>query len=375
MENPFKFGKVVEGEDFCNRQEEVKYLKHQIRSNHSVWLYSPRRFGKTSLLKKVYGEIDAIKTIYFDLYNIQSIDDFAKKYSNILAAELFNWKADIRRISKQLGSYFTRLYPKVSLDEQGNPTFELGLYPIHEQNDIETILNIPEKIGLKNKQRICIAFDEFQEIARVEPFLVNWMRSAFQTQKMVSYIFLGSQKSLMQSIFADAKSPLYEFGMKMKIHPISKRDLAEFIQRKFEATALAISPEHIGTILGKSECHPHFTQYFASVVWDFIFEGSNQSNPEFTTRWINRIIESQSIVFQTIYDQLNINQKKVLKALTMSDQEVAIFSTSTANEYNLPASSTVHEAIKSLLNKDLIYKKGKTYMLSNPVFKEWLRSL
>ncbi len=71
------------------------------------------------------------------------------------------------------------------------PESSLNIQKIEKQEDIETILEIPNQISLKTSKRICIAFDEFQEIKRIDPFLLNWMRSSFQRHKNISYIFLG----------------------------------------------------------------------------------------------------------------------------------------------------------------------------------------
>ena len=72
-------------------------------------------------------------------------------------------------------------------------------------SQIEKILQVPELIANDRKISIYIAFDEFQEIERIEPFIINWMRSVFQQQENISYIFLGSRQSLMESIFANLK--------------------------------------------------------------------------------------------------------------------------------------------------------------------------
>ncbi|MCK5471576.1 hypothetical protein KAI54_00085, partial [Candidatus Gracilibacteria bacterium] len=79
--NPFQYGVVVDDSAFCNRKEEIAYLKNQIINGYSTWLFSPRRFGKTSLVDKVFREMDNTLCIYIDLYNIKSKDDFCKRYS------------------------------------------------------------------------------------------------------------------------------------------------------------------------------------------------------------------------------------------------------------------------------------------------------
>ena len=100
--NPFVFGKIVDKESFCNRKQELIDLKQHINNNYSVWLFAPRRYGKSSLVKRAFKEVEGTKTIYFDLYNIESVDDFSRKYSNILAKELFDWKDEIKIISKNI---------------------------------------------------------------------------------------------------------------------------------------------------------------------------------------------------------------------------------------------------------------------------------
>ena len=97
------------------------------------------------------------------------------------------------------------------------PSFSLQVDEISQQTDVETILNIPQQISNETAKPICIAFDEFQEIERIEPFLINWMRSAFQQHENISYIFLGSQQLLMEMIFTSHHSPFYEFAIKMQI--------------------------------------------------------------------------------------------------------------------------------------------------------------
>ena len=88
--NPFQFGVVIDDSAFCNRKSEIAFLKDQIKNRYSTWLFSPRRFGKTSLVEKVFRETESTICIFFDLYNIKSVDDFSRKYSNILAKEIFD---------------------------------------------------------------------------------------------------------------------------------------------------------------------------------------------------------------------------------------------------------------------------------------------
>jgi len=375
MKNPFRYGEIVTGENFCNRREELKKIHNAINNRYSFWMYSPRRFGKSSLIFKAFETLNNknIIPLYFDLYNVHNLDDFVRKYSQILAKGLFNWKTNIENLSKIAYKYFKNLYPKISIDALGTPSLSLEIQKIKEQRDIETVLNIPEKLA--GDKQICVAFDEFQEIQRIEPFLNNWMRSAFQKQKKVSYIFSGSKQSLMEYIFTDTNSPFYEYGFKMHIDPISEKDLTNYIKRQFKKTEQNISNNTIKEILSESRCHPHFTQHFASFVWDLILEGEDQESSEFKSKWLKRIVAGQSLIFQNIYDQLSENQRKILFAISVLENDEKLFSNALRNKHKLPEVSSMTTGIKSLSKKNLIQKQNGSYEIINPVFEEWVRSL
>lgn len=374
LANPFQFGIVINDDAFCNREQEIDFLKNQIEKGYSTWLFSPRRFGKTSLVEKVFREAEAATCIFVDLYNIRSLDDFSRKYSEVLAKNLFNWKDDIKELTGKLAIHFKNLSPGVSFDEFGNPSFNLHVHRIDQQADIETILEIPNKIQAQRGQRICIAFDEFQEITRIDPFLLNWMRSSFQRHRQVSYIFLGSKQSMMEDIFLSARSPFYEFAVKMNLPVISYNELFKFIKDKFTKHGLTIHDQTIQSILHISDGQPHYTQFFASVVFDLIKNGHDQRSAGFEDTWLQKVMHSQSDIFQDIYDQLTNAQRTVLQALAKIEDE-GIFSEAARDKYRLPTSSSLSEALKALQKKALIYKSGERYSFSNPVLKEWLQRL
>jgi hypothetical protein len=375
ISNPFQFGTIVRGENFCNRQEELSSLKSYIRDGYSVWLYSPRRYGKSSLIHKAFSEIDGIETLYLDLYNVRSLDDFGKKYAALIAKNLFSWKQEIKKLTDKLSEYFRNLSPVVSFDHTGSPSFTLNVREITQQVAVETILDIPHQLSNETGKQICIAFDEFQEINRIEPFLINWMRSCFQQHDKVSYVFLGSQQSLMEKIFSSSLSPFYEFAVKLNIMPIQREELAAFIEEKFRQKGLVITSQNVEAILEKSGGHPHFTQYFASVVFDLIRSGEDQNEDNFTGLWTEKIIQSQSVIFQGIFDQLTNVQRAVLAAIALLKEDEELFSTASREKYRLPASSSLSTALASLQKKGLILKEHKQYRILNPVLKAWLITL
>lgn len=371
MKNPFQFGRVVQQKQFCNRRKELQELKNSIQSGNSLWLYSPRRYGKTSLVMNAFSQIEDVRTIYFDLFHIRDENDFATKYLNVITHELFSVKQDIGLILKKLSGYLKNLTPTISLDSLGQPSIGIDIKKGEFNTTIESILNLPQKVDYPKP--VCIAFDEFQEIERLDPFLKNIMRSVFQHQQNVSYIFMGSKESLMNSIFSDVKSPFFQFGEKMNLGLISSTDLTDYINKMFKETKLEIKSSQIDDILQITDCHPHYTQYLAYVAWNLINQHVPQ-NKNFRELWLSYVMQSQSDAFRTIYEQLNQNQRKVLYAL--SDKEMQnILSLDTMTKYDLPPKSTITTTLNSLLHKTIILKSNGNYQFENPIFKIWINRL
>jgi hypothetical protein len=371
MKNPFIFGRIVKGEQFCNRVKEMEELGNYIQNQTSVWLYSPRRYGKTSLILKTFAQQQNVKTIYFDLFNIRSSSEFAEKYINVLSHELMNWNSGLKSIMRVLTKALNNISPTFTFDAMGNATIGIDSRQERMQDNLSFILDLPEKI--KYHKPVCIAFDEFQEIIRIDPFLVNIMRSVFQNQQNVSYIFSGSKESLMEGIFSDMKSPFYQFGIRMNLSVILQKELNDYILLMFNQTGLTINDDIITGILEISGNHPHYTQFIASVAWDLIFQDNEQDN-NFLQKCFNRILEGQSESFYFLYEQLNNNQRKILFALSQ-EQNLNIYAEEIRQKYKLPPSSTITTAVNALVKKSVILKNNGSFQFENPIFKLWINNI
>jgi len=250
---------------------------------------------KTSLIINVFSRIENVKTVYFDLFNIRDNREFATKYLNVLTHELFTWKHGVTSILKKLSDYLKNITPTVSLDAMGNPSIGLDINQKKYLEPLNRFWGCHKKINYTKP--ICIAFDEFQEVERLDPFLKNIMRSVFQHQQNVSYIFFGKQRIADECNFFPMQNLLFfQFGDKMNLDPISSSDLTSYIKSMFNDTELPIQQSTVENILQLSECHPHYTQYVAYVAWDLVYQDIPQ-NDDFKDVWLSRIIESQSDAF------------------------------------------------------------------------------
>ena len=166
--NPFIFDSLASEENFCNREREIEELLGDIRSSHNVIIFSQRRYGKTSLIKKVLhlAKLEGFLTIYTDVYHILNEEDLVKAYAKALASTM---EGSIEKIFETLKTNFSSLRPKITVDADGKPEFTFGVEsgrdPIMDLEEVlESVKEYTDKKGLK----AAVVFDEFQQVSSIE---------------------------------------------------------------------------------------------------------------------------------------------------------------------------------------------------------------
>ena len=220
MENPFKFGTIVEENYFTDRVEEVAYIEQFMKSANHLVLISPRRFGKSSVVAKAMKQIDR-KHITVNLQQATSVSDLSAK----LLKEFF--KVHPMERVRHLITHF-RVIPMVStnpLTGSIDVSFQPGVDGVML---IEDVLTLIEKAH-SEQDRMIVILDEFQEICDLAPNLDKQLRSIMQKQKNINYILLGSQESMMTDIFENKKSPFYHFGELMRLAKLPRDDFHRYL--------------------------------------------------------------------------------------------------------------------------------------------------
>ncbi len=199
--NPFYYGGTIKDKYFCNRIDELKDLKNDMYSGLNSLIYAPRRFGKTSLVLRAANELqtsDDIKYIFLDLMYVSTVEEFINKYFNLLAKSLEDPTDKIVNFFKSV----LKIRPNINVnfDVNGTPSFSLTFDSNDTNQTLEDILNIPLAFT-KNNKKIVIIFDEFQEIVNLD--IESKFRSIIQHHSnKISYIFMGSKKSLLHKMFS-----------------------------------------------------------------------------------------------------------------------------------------------------------------------------
>ena len=368
--NPFKYGGVVSGQYFYDRQKECKLIKNDLRNGNNLVMYAPRRYGKTSLIKKVLEELETedIKTIYIDFFNITNKKRFLEIYLlKILQKNKFSVENGIRIFR----NFVKSITPSVTFDDKGNPQFQINFLnsPVDEKS-FEEIVNLPEK--LSEGKKWVVVFDEFQEINKLngENFEKE-LRALIQFHNNVSYVFMGSRTHLLMNMFRDKSRAFYKIGKNIKIDTIDSTETINFLQNKFIENKIKISNDTAEYIITSSDNIPYYIQFIAAELWQNKIDNKSEITKASVDEVIKRIIELESDYYLELYGNLTNYQKIVLIALSKSGKE--IFSKEYMREYGLSIGSSTQRAVKKLIELNIIDKKEGIYVYSDPFFKKFIQ--
>lgn len=373
-ENPFYYGGATIDEHFCNRVSEIKELQEDIYSGLNTLIYAPRRFGKTSfvlktletLTKNSAKEKQKVKYIFLDLMYISTINEFLNKYFNALASSLEKPTDKIVNFFKSILNIRPNI--NVNFDQSGTPSFSLALNQEDKIRTLEDILNIPLTFT-KDGTKIVVVFDEFQEIINLD--IEAKMRSVIQHHSnKVSYIFMGSKKSLLHQMFLDKSRPFYKSVKHFKIKEINSNAWEKFITQRFELTQKSIETKYIQDILDITKGFPYYTQQFAYEMWSKT--KTKVDNTIFQTT-LKNIISREEDLFSIEWDNLTANQKKAIKIIIKKDGK-NIYDEQQLATYQIKTGS-IQTALKGLLQKDIIDKIRDKYYFQDPMFVYWLEKI
>lgn len=375
-DNPFVYGEIVTAAAFADREDERDRLTRDLASGQKVFLISPRRYGKSSLVRDVMRGLarQKILTIEVTVAASSSYIGFLESYARALVAadtptgRLKRWTADL----------FNAVKPEIRFDAdpRGKARFALSFPAVRTARDTARVaaevFALPARIAAARKQRLAIALDEFQAIASFDGGTVeNALRAAVQEQRQVGYVFSGSEPSLMERMLGPRR-PFYKAGPVMRLEKINAGDFAAFIEARFEGSG--IIPE---TGLGESIVElaanvPYDVQRLAHETWDDAREaGRKTAGLEDLHTTLMRLLGEQQMVFEESWQRLTLPQRAVLRALVIEEGR-ELMSADVRTRHRLPGTSTIQAALAALLRQDIITKDDSRYVTVDSLYREWV---
>ncbi|MFH1562468.1 MAG: ATP-binding protein [Nitrospirota bacterium] len=371
MKNPFVYGEEVSGDAFCDRKEEIAELLKDIESGENIIIFSPRRYGKTSLIKEIIRILRerAFLIVYIDLYPAITKEKFIEVYARALSQGI---KGKIEVAIEKVRELLPRMLPKIVIRNDNLPEIE---FEYDKTTNVSPILNdlltAVKKESDKRGKNGVVVFDEFQEITNYgDDEIERKMRTTFQSHRNVSYIFMGSKRHLMFDMFYNVNRPFYKSGKHFPLEKIKKDNLVSFVKLHFRKGHIQIEDKTIEKIVEISECHPYYTQYLCHILWDECSEQGRIEEKDVDLALLG-LLKRETTLFATIWDTISLKQKQVL--IGLSQQEgIEVFSADFLRRYNLGAASSVQKALKGLMEKELIEKENSRYIISDIFFKRWV---
>lgn len=373
MRNPFQYGNVVRGEAFCNRKSELRDLRRAAENCDKLFVYSERRLGKTSLVRTVLDKLPKTKfvRVYVDLWPTDSEATFVAQTSKAIAEALASTANKMLEAAK---AFFSGLAPSVRIDEDGKPTMTVGLVePARAEQQLDDVLAVPAKVAARGDKRVVIVFDECQRILEYGNDLVERkLRSTIQHHGDVGYVFLGSRKHLIQTMFLDKSRPLYRAAGHYPLEPIAPKHWVPFVSERFAAARKRIDEATILEVCRLTEGHPFYTQHLCHALWELCERGRKVSS-EMVGAALDTLLVRESYAYATLWESLAKNQRRFLVGLATAEQPVQPFSSSFTREFGLRSASNAQRAAESLTEKDLIDHDGGSFVIVDRFLKLWIQ--
>ena len=374
MENPFYITGIIPEPYFCDREKETTWMVRTLGNKAHILLSSPRRMGKTQLIRHVF-EQPAIKenyyTFYTDIYPTTSLHELvlflSKEIYSVLVpkgkAVLNKFLAGLHSLAGSFG------YDPVT----NTPTFNIKLGDIHSPElTLEEIFSY-----LEQADKPCIfAIDEFQQIANYpEKNVEATLRTHIQKMNNCLFIYAGSNRHILENMFNSAAKPFYNSAEQIYLDCISKDIYTGFAEEQFKKASRKITPEAVSMAYDLFAGH---TYYVHNVLHNaFAYIDPNVTIDETAiNQTLSDILEEKGRSFANVMNQLNIQQKETLIAIAKEGVASGVTSVAFVKKHALKSPSSVQYAINALLDKQILTyqneQRTKTYSVSDRFMEMWI---
>ena len=375
MENKsFLFGTAVGGYNFIGREAEIKRLMANFTEGINTILISPRRIGKTSLVKKVKQLLESnedVIIVYLDMFACKTEYEF---YNALSAAVLKQTASHAEKWMEYAKDFIVRLTPKLSFSPEANSDFSISLGITAKTHTPEQILGLAEEIARKRGKRIVVCIDEFQQIGELPDSLTvqKRLRSVWQHQQLTSYCLFGSKKHLMSNIFQRRNMPFYQFGDMIFLDKIPTEQWVDYIVEHFQDRNRDISRELAQQSCEIVENYSSYVQQLAWLLFSLLNEGET-ATLEKLNRAVNDLLNANEALFMQQIEPLSAYQLNFLRAIADGHKR-GFGEMEIREEYNLGSPSNITRLKSSLIKRDLIEMQAKdTLNITDPVFKLWIQ--
>ena len=364
--NPFVYSRPVAPEDVLDREPEIRQLLSLAAGGHFVRLYAPRRFGKTSLLRKTLAEAERSRElvpVLVDLYGVLSYADVTIRIERAYAQLSGPIRRTIESILRTSGLGLSLGAPGISVKLQLEPRTD-PLPALH------ALLDLPQRVAERSGKRVLVALDEFQDIGKVQDF-DKLLRSHIQHQgESASYIFSGSEPGMMRELFDVKGRPLYGQAEPLRLGRLPEADVAAYVEERFARTKRSAAPM-LDALLATAQGHPQRAMLLAHRLWDELAPRQTANEDDWQTA-LARTRAQVAPEFDALWRGLEANEQRALRAIALFPE--APYGARALGAVDLKKSGA-HYAVRSLREKGELEEEGGRAVFVDPLFELWLRDV
>lgn len=367
--NPFVTSGYAGEVFFCDRKKETKDIVSLLTNGNNLALISPRRIGKTDLIRHCFAQKEIADNYYcfiIDIYSTLCVEGFINKLGKTILEVL---KPKGKMIYGRFISFIKSLTTGISYDINGTPSWSVGV------GDIKSPSTTLDEIFdyLKNADKPCIvAIDEFQQITKYKDGNIEAdLRTHIQYCSNAKFIFSGSQRHLMGNIFTSPNRPFYQSVTIINLPIIDKPKYLEFCLDNFAKANKKIDVAVIDKLYDDFEGVTFYLQKVMNILFSWT-DSRKKCSLEMYYESIDYIINFTAPIYVDLYSQLPEKQRQVMLAICEEGKAKNITSGDFAKKHGLPSPSSVSSAVKGLLERDLITVSNGAYMVYDKFFEIWM---
>lgn len=375
MANPFRTEALEPGGAFCNREQELTRLEGYAEGGQNVLLFSPRRYGKTSLCKKLQHDLAArgFVCMYVDFFGVDSMEEVARRMGRSLAEAIHRRQPLLEKGKRFIGAL--KAFRIVLRPSPDGGNVDIGVEKASSSSDPRTLLDdllMDMATFIRAGHFPChVVFDEFQEITRLKDsgVIEGLIRSGIQGLN-ASFIFAGSRRGVIRAMFEDRDRAFFQSATKMELPPLPGGDAVDYLSGLFNETGKIIEPEQARAIVEFAEGHPFYIQKIAGEAYAVSEE---TVDAEAVGNAYKLAMESEVPLFEAILARLTPPQIRLLKAVAAHAPSEIL-----GREFTTAAGmqpSLIGHSRKRLTEEDLIEKTDGRWRVVDPLFRCWLRKL
>ncbi len=380
MQNPFVYGEVVPASAFVNRVLELDRLVEDLASSQKIFLISPRRYGKSSLIRRAMASMEkrGALTVEVTVSSFSSYVAFLEGYARALVATETRWDRARHWLSEAVKSARAevRYAPDPTLTTPGTGGLSVSFPGVTSERDVSKlavdVFALPARLAAERRKKVVVALDEFQAVAGFNGGSVEHaLRAAVQHQRDVGYVFAGSEPSLMEEMLTP-KRPFYKAGPVMRLEKIPPDEFAAFIDERFAKSGFRPEPGLGASIVELAGNLPYDVQRLAHETWDEVrASGRRRATLDDLHSALRRLLSEQQTLFEARWQRLTLSQRAALRAVVI-ESGGNLLSADVRTRHRLGGPSSVQSALTALQRDDLVAREQDRYVVVDSLLREWI---